>query len=380
MSSTPSNVEVAIIGGGIGGLTTAVALHQMGIEAHVFEQAPAYGDVGGHLTMDTATIKVLERWNLDKPFLKVSCELAGIEPRLLRNGQALTFFPFPDLGALGVNDDSRSGTRIVYAFLRAEFLKLLISHIPESCLHTGYKLIELNGDADGANATFDNGTEVRAAMTLGADGVKSLARKQFDDSQAVSANWSVLRTLCSADLLPDDMPNDRMRFFDGWEFGDKEAGVAAHMLTVPVNGGKNVSIDLQFQGGDLLLDCDQKDLPVDRVMVRYPEGVMPLFRKMIENRLEPITSHMIFDRPVAEKWVDQKIAILGDAAHSMRPNLGQGASQSIHDAAALADAFEKFGLTTKALLSYEELRKPYLKSIVEAAKNQPIGPPKVKKP
>ena len=367
-------IEVAIVGGGIGGLTTAVALTQAGIDVHVYEQAPAYGDVGGHLTMDPAAVAVLARWELDGPFNDISCELDGMEVKSLRTGQILAAFPHPDIGALGVEDDDRKGIRILRSFLRTEFLGMLAARLPAGKLHTGHKLVALEGDETAATARFENGSAVTASIVLGSDGVRSLARRSFDDSLAVSANWSVLRTLCSADLLPDDMPNDRMRFWDGWEFGDKEAQIGAHLLTVPVREGKFVSLDLQFVGGDQLEDCDPWDLPIDRVMRRYPETIDPVVKAMIDGRVERITSHSIFDRPVADKWVDQRIAILGDAAHSMRPSMGQGACQSIHDAGELAHSISTHGLTTEALLAYEAKRKPYVKMIVDVTREQPVAP------
>jgi salicylate hydroxylase len=369
-----NKVDVAIVGGGIAGLTTAVALTQVGLDVHVYEQAPAYGEVGGHLTMDPAAVAVLARWGLDGPFKDISCELDGMEVKSLRTGQVLAAFPHPDIGALGVEDDDRKGTRILRSFLRTEFLGMLAMQLPAQNLHTGHRLVALESDGTGATIRFENGGSATASLVLGADGVRSLARRSFDDSLAVSANWSVLRTLCSADLLPDDMPNDRMRFWDGWEFGDKEAQIGAHLLTVPVREGKFVSIDLQFVGGDQLEGCDPLDLPIDRVMRRYPVTIDPVVSAMIDGRVEPITSHAIFDRPVADKWVEQRIAILGDAAHSMRPSMGQGACQSIHDAGELANAIALHGLTTEALLAFEAKRKPYVKMIVDVTRAQPVAP------
>ncbi len=369
-----SHVDVAIIGGGIGGLTTAVALRHAGIEAHVFEQAPAYGEVGGHLTMDDAAIAVLARWGLDAPFRRVACELAGMEIKDLETGKVIVTMPFPDLGALGVKDDKRMGTRVCHAFLRSDYLKLLTERIPAGQLHTGHRLSDLSGNANGATATFDNGRKVTASIMLVADGVRSKARAMFDNSPAVSARHTILRTLCSADLLPADMPNDRMRFWDGWKFGDKPNNVGVHVLTVPVRDGRFVSVDLQFMGGDQLEDCNPADLPADRIMNRYPSAMDPLISAMVDARLEPITAHALWDRPVAGKWVDERIAILGDAAHSMRPNLGQGACQSIHDAGELVNQFASHGLSHEALKAYEAVRLPYTQSIVEAAKNLVIDP------
>jgi salicylate hydroxylase len=366
--------EVAIIGGGIAGLSAAVALHKLGLDVQLFEQAPAYGEVGGHLTMDTAAINVLARWGLDGLFHEIACELDGLEIRSLGDGHVLAHFPIPDIGARGVDDSSRTGTRICHAFQRTDLLRMLSDQLPPGSLHTGHRLTGLKSDADGAVASFAGGAEIKAGFVLGADGVRSLAREMFDNSQPSSANWSVLRTLCPVEALDDEFPNDRMRFWDGWAFGDRESGSVTHILTVPVRDNWFVSIDLQFEGGDQLEDCDQRDIPIERVMMRYPDDRHPVITRMIDQRVEPITVHTIFDRPVARKWVDQRIALIGDAAHSMRPNLGQGACQSVHDAGELAHAIAKHGLSTAALEAYESVRKPYVAMIVEAAKKLPVSP------
>lgn len=375
MSSDAINVDVAIIGGGIGGLATAVALNQAGIDAHVYEQTTAYGDVGGHLTIDDAAIAVLAEVGLEEAFREMSCPLNGIEMKNLGTGEVLAHFPHPDLAAMGVADDSRTGTRVVYAFQRADFLQMLVDAIPAENVHTGHRLTSLDGTADSATASFENGAQVTAEIVLAADGVRSQARASFDDSAAIPADWTILRTLCPADVLPADLPNDRMRFWNGAEFGQPPA-IMTHLLTVPVRGNEFISLDLQFVGGDQLEDCNPRAIPIDRVMARYPDSMDPVVNAMIEARVEPIAAYPIHDRPVAEKWVDQRIAIVGDAAHSMRPSLGQGACQSLHDAGQLRASLAAHGLTTEALEHYESIRKPYVKMIVEAAKNAPVGPPK----
>lgn len=373
-SKQTDQVAVAIVGGGIGGLVAGVVLNQAGIKAHVYEQAPAYADVGGHLTMDTAAIEVLGRFGLDSPFHDMSCPLDGMEVRSMGTGDVVARFPIPDLGAMGVDDPDRQGSRVVYAFQRADFLSMLMARLPADCMHTGHRLTALNGSENGATAVFANGEEVAAEIVIGADGVKSLAREMFDAAEFSAAGHSVLRTLCPATVLPADLPNDRMRFWDGWAFGNKEKNEGVHVLTVPVRGGDYVSIDLQFLGGDQLEDCNPMDLPFERIMQRYPDEMDPLINKMLDARVESISAHALFDRRVAEKWVDQRIAILGDAAHSMRPNLGQGACQSVHDVGELMKAIEAHGLTHEALKAYESVRAPYVKSIVDVAMNVKIDP------
>ena len=375
MSNVPTKkIDVAIIGGGIGGLATAVALNQAGFEAHVFEQAPEFGDVGGHLTIDTAAIEVLGRWGLDKKFYDVACELNGMEVRRLANGDVMAHFPLPDIGAMGVKDANRKGSRVIYSFLRPDFLGMLTDAIPADRLHTGHRLNKLTNGTESATAEFENGNKVTASIIIAADGVKSIARRMFDDSESKAAGHTILRTLCSADLLPADMPNDRMRFWEGWEFGDKEKQIGVHILTVPVREGKFISVDIQFMNGDQLEDCNPWDLPFDRIIKRFPENMDSLARNMLEQRLEPVSAHALYDRKVAKTWAEGCITLLGDAAHNMRPNLGQGACQSIHDAGELAIALKEHGLTTEALKAFESVRAPYVSSIVEVAMNTKVDP------
>ncbi|MCY4427145.1 MAG: NAD(P)/FAD-dependent oxidoreductase [Halieaceae bacterium] len=373
-----SQHEVAVIGGGIGGLIVGYGLYKEGYDVHIYEQAPAYADVGGHLTMDSPTVEVLARWCLDEPFAEISCKLDGMEVRGIDDGNVAAYFQFPSLGALGVDDTKDTGIRVLAAFLRPDFLDMVTSRMPKERLHTGHKLVALKSGEDYATAEFENGETVQASVILGADGVRSIARSMLDEAETHAAGHTILRTLCSADVLPEGYPNDRMRFWDGWKFGDKENLVGFHALTVPVREGRYVSVDLQFIGGDQLEDCNWSDVPIERVEARYPETMDPVIKAMVDARLEPITTHTLYDRRVATNWVDGRIAVLGDAAHSMRPNLGQGACQSIHDAGQLVDSIKEFGLSNEALKHYEAIRKPYVESIVETAKNTTPDPKKWK--
>ena len=379
MTDGLEQVDVAIVGGGIGGLTAAVALNKAGIKAHLFEQAPAFGQVGGHLTLDTAAIEVLARWGLDGHFREMAVELNGIEVRHIDTGEVIAAFPIPDLGSMGVADPNRKGSRVVHAFLRADYLKWLTSLVPQSQLHLGNRLKSLEDVADGAIAEFENGKKVKAKYIIGADGVRSMARNLFDPAETLVAPVSVARTMCPVSALPADIPNDRMRFFDGWAFGDKEANHGTHVLTAPVRGGAFICVDYQLHGGDQLQDCNPWDVPAERIAARLPKETWGPVRALLDARVEVIATHPLQDRPVASKWTSDHIAIIGDAAHAMRPTLGQGACQSIHDVGQLLKDIEAHGLSTAALKAYEAVRAPYVRSIVDVAKNTKVDPKAWKK-
>lgn len=367
-------VDVAIIGAGIAGMTLAAAMNKVGIKAHLFEQADVFGQVGGHLTLDTAAIGVLNRWGFDVPFLEMAQELNGIEVRHLGSGDVIAHFGLPDLGSMGVEDPNRHGSRIVYAFLRADFLKTLADLIPADQLHTGYLLKSLQDGTDHAEAFFENGETVRAGAIFSADGIRSIARDMFDASAVAATGVSIARTRAPASLLLDGMPNDRMRFWDGWEFGDKATNNGTHVLTAPVRAGKFVCIDIQLHGGDQMEDCDRWNLPGDRISARLPETIHDPVRALFDGRDEVIVSHPLLDRQVANKWSGKRVVIIGDAAHAMRPTLGQGACQSIHDVGQLLQNIEEHGLNGNAFAAYEATRAPYVRSIVDTAKKVVVDP------
>lgn len=366
--------DVAIIGGGMGGLVLAAALDRAGIDYRIYEQAPRFGVIGGHLTIDTAAIEVLARYGLDQLFLDMASPMRTIEVRKLDTGDVVTEFPFPDLGSMGVADPNRHGARTVYGFLRADFVRTVAATLPQDRLFIGHRLSSIDERDGRAVASFDNGHVISAKLLIGADGVRSMARRMFDDAEARPAGINICRTTVPSELMPEDMPCDRMRFWDGWAFGSKERGEAVHVLIAPVRGGDFVCIDVNVYGGDQFEDCDPFDIPFERIAARFPETIDPVILKLIEGRIEPFAGHPLFDRRVANRWTSDTIAILGDAAHSMRPTLGQGACQAIHDADAIARAISKHGLGPAALGAYEAERSDYVKSIVEVALKTVVDP------
>lgn len=368
------SVDVAIIGGGMGGMVLAAALDKAGIDYHLYEQAPKLGVIGGHLTIDTAAIEVLAQFDLAYPFEPLASPLERIEVRKLDTGEVITSFPFPDLGSMGVADPNRVGARVVHGFMRADFVQMVAARLPADRISIGRRLVSLVEEGDRAFGTFEDNTTVSAKVLIGADGVRSMARRMFDDAPASPAGINICRTTVPSSAMPADMPCDRMRFWDGWAFGSKEKHEAIHVLLAPVRGGDFVCIDMNVYGGDQFEDCDPFDIPVDRIMSRLPATVDPLIPALVAARVEPFAGHPLFDRRVANKWTSDHIAILGDAAHSMRPTLGQGACQAIHDAGAIARAFAAHGVTSAALKAYENERADYVKSIVEVAMKTVVDP------
>lgn len=147
---TERMVDVAIVGGGMGGMVLGAALAHAGIDYQLYEQAPRFGVIGGHLTIDTAAIDIIGRYGLDAPFHELACCLNTIEVRKFDTGEVVANFPFPDLGSMGVTDPNRHGTREVFGFLRADFVRMVAERLPQDRLNVGHRLVgltEANGRA-----------------------------------------------------------------------------------------------------------------------------------------------------------------------------------------------------------------------------------------
>src|SRR5690242_7222148 len=174
-------VQIAIIGGGIGGLTVALALRQAGLEPEIFEQAPALLDVGAAIAIWPNATRVLARLQLVDRVL----EHAGVmdEIRWLdQHGHLLNRVRIAQTSALAV------------ALHRADLQHILQHALPQSSIHLGHTLVNQEQYGDGIVATFANGDSIRADFLIAADGIHSRVRAQFmNDGDPIYRGYTVWR-------------------------------------------------------------------------------------------------------------------------------------------------------------------------------------------
>jgi salicylate hydroxylase len=176
-------VRIAITGGGIGGLTTAIALRQVGFEPEVYEQAPELIDVGAAIAIWPNAMRVLERLNLVDKIL----ERAGVmeEIRWLdQNGRLINKVSISETRA-----DRRASA---VALHRADLQSILLHALPPSSIHLGYTLVSHTQRGDKMIATFANGHAVETNFLIGADGIHSRMRAQFiNDGEPIFRGYTV---------------------------------------------------------------------------------------------------------------------------------------------------------------------------------------------
>ena len=314
-------VQIAIIGGGIGGLTAALAIHRAGFECEVFEQAPALHDVGAAIAIWPNATRILHRLNLFEKIL----ERAGVMEEIR----------WVDQNGWLINRVSISDPQFpAVALHRADLQNTLVQSLPPSWIHLGHELIDQTQRGDKMIANFANGLSTEADLLIGADGIHSRVREQFlNDGPPVDRGYVVWRGI--SPTMPAGIPPATAIEFHGRgkRFGVGPVGLGRLGWWAAANTPKTHELPQLFE--------------------RWHRPVLELIEATPPSSILKTTAS---DRPPSRLWGRGRMTMLGDAIHPTTPNLGQGGCLAMEDAMVLATCFAKFGATVKALRNYEQLR------------------------
>ena len=167
-----SDFRVAIVGGGIGGLTLAIALRQRGLAADVYEQAPELTEIGAAVALSANANRELGRLGVLDQIDAVATEPSELIYRSWRDSRRIAAFP--------VNQDLAYRTRFCapyYGIHRADLQRILSGALGGSGLHLGHRLLDIAEEGDAIRLTFDGGRSVEADLVVGADGDRSPVRR-----------------------------------------------------------------------------------------------------------------------------------------------------------------------------------------------------------
>ena len=314
-------VQIAIIGGGIGGLTAALALQQSGFQCEVFEQAPALHDVGAAIAIWPNATRILQRLNLFEKIL----ERAGVMEEIC----------WVDQNGWLINRVSISDPQFpAVALHRADLQNILLHTLPSSSIHLGHELVGQTQRGDKMIATFANGSSTEADFLIGADGIHSRVREQFlNDGAPVDRGYVVWRGI--SPTIPSGVPQATAVEFHGRgkRFGLGPVGLGRAGWWATANTPNRDDL------GQLFKDWQQPVL--DLIEATPPSSVLKTHAS---------------DRLPTKVWGRGRMTMLGDAIHPTTPNLGQGGCLAMEDATVLTRCFEEYGATEEALRRYEQLR------------------------
>jgi salicylate hydroxylase len=335
-------MKVVIVGGGIGGLTTALALLRHGIEPIVLERAPQLTEVGAGVQIAANGTIVLRELGLEPALASVATVPARFDYLELSTGRLLYVAP------LGKEAEARYGA-LLYNVHRADLIDLLANAVPPNVIRLRAECASISQDAEGAYVTLKNGEVIRGDAVIGADGIHSAVRTALRGPEEKQfANILMWRSLIPADRLTDlKLPVAGNNWFgvgrnivSYWVRKDLYSVLAS----VPAT---EVSRESWTQSGDV------------EQLRRSFAGSEPTVQKMLEAADSTFITGMYHRDPI-EHWSSGRIALLGDAAHAMVPYLAQGACQAIEDAWVLATCLKNHGPdgVQDALLEYERRRQP----------------------
>ncbi|MAA97137.1 MAG: monooxygenase [Stappia sp.] len=352
---SPAREPLLIAGAGIGGLTTAVALSRRSIPSVVVEQAEELAPVGSGLQLSPNAVHVLRRLGLEEALLRHAVAPRAVSIQGGESGRTIAEVP---LGATAVE---RYG---------APYLVIHRADL-QGVLHEAAKL------SAGITLTFGTGlvdarqTEGRVRLTternglsdilagsglVAADGVWStVRRKVMNIRQAVYSG----RTAYRAVIPIDDVPPEWRDVTGLW------MGRDAHVVHYPVSAGTRFNIVVVVKE-----DWREETWsgPADRgaLLARFARW-SPRCRGLLE-RPESWLKWALCGMDPGMRWVDGRVALLGDAAHAMLPFAAQGAAMSIEDADALARAMETAGDVPEAFAAYEAARHGRAERVLRLAR------------
>lgn len=332
-------MRALVIGGGIGGVTSGYALARAGVDVAVFEQAddPRRIYVGSGIHLWNNTMRALGEVGLDRKVMDVSGSGAIVEyfDVYSYKGRLLASVPLERtrarIGAecLGIN--------------RAELLPALAEELPEGVLRLGRRFVGFDQEDGTVVARFDDGAEERGDVLIGADGAHSTVRRQLlDDGPPRFAGYTIWQgiTKVREEIAPIGVfvilfgPGQRFAYYHV----DEERLYWFAVANAP-EGGKEAP-------------DERKPMLLERFR-GWPEAIA----EIVESTPAEATHRRdLYDREPGKRWGEGRMTLLGDAAHAMTFDLGQGAGQSIEDAVVLGRCLGSAANPVDALREYERLR------------------------
>jgi salicylate hydroxylase len=327
-------VQLAIAGGGIGGMAAALAVSRAGCDVRLLERAETFSEVGAGVQLGPNVTKVLGAWGLTSALEAVAAFPGRLQVRNAERGEVLGELP------LGQAMAARYGAP--YATVhRADLHGLLLEALQQYGdikMHAGRALQSFSQSAEAVRLHTATGPDIECDALIGADGLWSTVRQQMlGDGLPRRTGHLAYRALVPRATLPSPL---RTQDVTVW------LGRRMHVVQYPVRGGEQLNV-VAFVHGEVpddasaLIDWDHSANRPD--LLAALGGTCAGLRGLIE-AIPGWRLWVMYDRPPmngAHQHALGRVALLGDAAHPMRPYLAQGAGMAIEDAAELGHALSQ---------------------------------------
>jgi 2-polyprenyl-6-methoxyphenol hydroxylase-like FAD-dependent oxidoreductase len=322
--------RAVIVGGGIGGLTTAIALGRLGFGVTVYERASELREVGAGLTLWPNATRILLDLGLDD----VVAKGARFKEGILRT---------PSGGRLATNRVASLEKHFdapTIAIHRAELHQGLADALPVGTVQLGAECVALTQNEAAVEVSFSNGNRASSDVVIGADGIRSAVR---------------------AFLFPDITP--RYAGYTGWR-GIAPGQAATEIVETWGRGERFGIVPLRdrtywFATSNRPAGNDRSgEESREELLERFAGWHAPIAELIRSTPASHILQNDIYDLIPFRQWSRGRVVLLGDAAHATTPNLGQGACMAIESAAVLAEELARGGDVREAISAYEKRRMP----------------------
>jgi 2-polyprenyl-6-methoxyphenol hydroxylase-like FAD-dependent oxidoreductase len=330
-------VRAVVVGAGIGGLATAIALERARVELIVIERAPELREAGFGLVVSANAVTALRSLGLGDA---VAARGARVRRAEIRNPRDELLARI-DYEALGWE---------TYGILRSELQGVMLAAVPAERLRLGVTCV---GATEDGRALVDDAEPVVGELVVGADGIRSTVRRSLFGEETL--RYGGHRAWRAGARFDDERVRDR--FVEVW-------GVGGGFGFGPAGTGRVYwyCFEAVPEG------APAPERPRDEFLRRYGTWFEPIPALIESTEQDAIEPTFTYDRPPRRTWGRGRVTLLGDAAHPMKPNIGQGAAQALEDAVVLGSCVAASGDPEQALRAYERRRIRRANAVVRASR------------
>ena len=351
--------RVAIIGGGIGGLTAANALRRAGVEVSVFEAAGELKEIGAGVALHANAMRVLRFIGVEDAVRKIagktdySVTMDGITGRVISRTSRAKHVELQGIEPATVH--------------RADLLDVLAGALPAGIASLSKRCVSVESGESSAVARFADGTEVEADAIIGADGIHSVVRTSLFGPDAPRFTGKI----CYRSVIPTAAVRGGALSDVAAENG-QWLGPHGTIVLYPLRGEELINVvahydDDTYRHESWVTECERAEV-LDRY-AGWHESLLRLFEAG-----DTWYKWALYDRDPIPRWTRGRVTLLGDSAHAMLPYLGQGACQALEDGAVLANALAASPSDpVAALAAYERVRRPRASSVVLTARARGVS-------
>lgn len=336
--------NVVIAGAGIGGLTLAVALQRRGVRVRVFERANQLTAAGAGIGLPANGVKALQTLGLGDGVMRAGMV---VERAVILNSRGRQLGPEVDL-----TEVYRAMGASLVALHRGRLHAVLLDAVGADAVVTAAPVTSFEQDSRSVQVTLAHGQRVATELLVGADGLHSSVRTQLMATAApIYSGYTSWRGVTPSNTVA--LPS---RTSESWGRGER-FGI------VPIGFGEIYwfAVADAPRGG-------QDDDVRRELLARFGSWHEPIAAIIDATPSDRILRTDIYDRDPIEGWHAGRVVLLGDAAHPMTPNLGQGAGQAIEDAVVLDECLAASSSIEEALTRYEQRRVARANGIVRASR------------